>query len=145
MSKLPSVYDLYGPTSLTNLERSIGAGSIPTAAELAAILEANADQPLPAWFLAVIAKSLRRDLKQKRGRPKDSILTDMRWAIAIGKYHRTRAWLQKRPASTGWNGWSAVRGKDWWTGPPHERAARILTARWLKHITWETFRNRVSS
>lgn len=145
MSKPPSLYDLFGPTSLLNLEKSLAEGKIPNAKELAAVLEANSDQPLPPWFVATIVKSLRGELKMRRGRPKTSALSEIRFAIAKWKYRRYHAWLQKREASSGLEGWSATRGKDWWTGPPHERAARIVTARWLVHMNWRTFLNRVSS
>jgi hypothetical protein len=145
MSKLPSLYDLYGPTSLVNLERSIAEGKIPTASELAAILEANSEKPLPPWFIATVVKSLRGELPRRPGRPKASPLSEIRFAIAEARYPLYLAWLQKREGSSGLNGWSAVRGQKWWAGSPHERAARIVTARWLKHMTWRAFLNRVSS
>jgi hypothetical protein len=145
MSKLPSVYDLYGPTSLLNLERSIAEGGIPTAMELAAILEANSEKPLPPWFIAMVVKSLRGELKRRPGRPKDSALSEIRFAIARAQYPLYLAWLRKREHSCGLEGWPAVRGKDWWTGPPHERAARIVTEQWLKQMSWKAFLNRVSS
>jgi hypothetical protein len=141
----PSLYNLYGPTSLLNLERSIGEGRIPTAAELADILEANSEEQLPPWFAEILVKSLRGELKRRRGPAKASYLSEIRFAIAKWKYPRYLAWLQKRERSSGLKGWSAMRGKDWWAGPPHERAARIVTARWLKHMTWRAFLNRVSS
>jgi hypothetical protein len=141
----PSLYDLYGPTSLLNLERSIADGKNPTAAELAAVLEANSEKRLPPWFIATVVKSLRGELKRKRGRPNASALSEIRFAIAKWKYPLYLAWLQKRERSYGLEGWSAVRGKDWWAGPPHERAARIVTARWLKHMSWRAFLNRPSS
>jgi hypothetical protein len=145
MPKHPSLYDLYGPTSLLNLERSIAEGKIPTAAELAAVLEANSKHPLPAWFSAVLVKSLRGELPRRPGRPKASPFADIRFAMAEARYPLYLAWLQKRQSTSGLDGWSAVRGKDWWAGSPHERAARIVTARWLKHVTWRAFLNRVSS
>jgi hypothetical protein len=145
MSKLPSVYDLYGPTSLLNLERSIAEGRVPTGTELADIFEANAERPLPLWFVATVAKSLRGELKKKPGRPKESMLSEIRFAIAKAKYPLYLAWLRKRQRSSGLEGWSAVRGKDWWAGPPHERAARIVTAQWLKQMSWKAFLNRISS
>ena len=70
MSKLPSLYDLYAPTSLLNLERSIKEGKIPTAGELGSVLEANSERPLPAWFAETLVKSLRGELKKRPGRPK---------------------------------------------------------------------------
>jgi hypothetical protein len=145
MTKTPSVYDLYGPTSLLSLERSIGEGKIPTAAELADVLQANSERPLPAWFIAMLVKSLRGELKRPRGRPKDNYLSDIRFKIAERKYPVYLAWLQKRQRSCGLQGWSAVRGQKWWAGPPHERAARIVTERWLKHLSWRSFLNDLSS
>jgi hypothetical protein len=141
----PSLYDLYAPTSLLNLERSISEGKIPTGSELAAVLEANSETPLPPWFTAIVIKSLRGELKRRKGRPKASFLSEICFTIAKGKYPLYLAWLQKRERSYGLEGWSAVRGKDWWAGPPHERAARIVTARWLKHMSWRAFLNRPSS
>ena len=145
MSKIPSLYDLYGATSLLNLERSIAEGKTPTRPEIAAILEANSDGPLPPWFVEIVTKSLRGKLKKRAGRPKESWLSEVRFAIARLEYQRYLAWLQKRQLSSGLVGWQGVRGKDWWTGPPHERAARIVTAQWLKHMSWRTFLNRISS
>jgi hypothetical protein len=141
----PSLYDLYGPTSLLNLERSIANGKIPTASELAAILEANSEKPLPPWFVAILVKSLRGELKRRPGRPKASFLSETSFEIAKWEYQRYLAWLQKRECSSGLEGWSAVRGQEWWEGPPHQRAARIVTARWLRHMSWRAFLNRVSS
>jgi hypothetical protein len=145
MSKPPNIYDLYGPTGLPNLERSIAEGKIPTAAELADILEANSEKPLPPWFIATVVKSLRGELKRRRGRPKRNSLLEIRFAIVKWEYPRYLAWLQKRQRSSGLQGWSAVRGKDWWDGTPGERAARIVTKRWLKHMSWRAFLNRLSS
>jgi hypothetical protein len=144
-SKLPSLYDLYAPTSLLNLERSISEGKIPTGSELAAVLEANSERSLPPWFIAIVVKGLRGELKRRRGRPKASALSEIRFGIAKWKYPLYLAWLQKRQRSSGLEGWSAVREKEWWAGPPYERAARIVTARWLKHMSWRAFLNRPSS
>jgi len=72
----PSLYDLYGATSLLNLERSIAEGKIPTAAELADVLEANSEKPLPPWFIAMLIEGLRGKLNRPRGRPKDSYLSN---------------------------------------------------------------------
>jgi hypothetical protein len=121
MSKLQSAYDLFGPTSLLNLERTIAAGRNLTAAELATVLEANSGEPLPQWSLATVVSGLRGELKKKRGRPKESSLSGIRFEIAKAQYPLYLAWLIKREGSSGLKGWSAIRGKDWWTGPPHEQ------------------------
>src|SRR5258705_12528446 len=145
MSRL-SLYDLYGPTSLLNLERSIAEGKIPTAEQLAGVLAANFEKPLPAWFADLVVKCLRGELKKKRGRrPKDDALSAIRFQLAVVKYRQYLAWLQNRKRTVGLNGWSAVRGQDWWTGTPHEDAARMATARWLRHMDWKSFLNQVSS
>jgi hypothetical protein len=144
MTQSPSLYDLFDPTSLIRLERSIAEGKIPNREQLAAVLEANSERLLPAWFVATIIKSLRGELKSRPGRPKDGPLMQIRMALATQKYQRYRAWLKKRQRSSGLQGWSAVRGKDWWAGPPHQRAARIVTARWLRHMSWDAFLNAAS-
>jgi hypothetical protein len=146
MSSRPSLFDLFDSTSLLNLERRLAEGKIPTAEELAAVLEANSAEPLPAWFSALVVKSLRGELKKKRGRPaKDDALSSIRFQLAMAKYHQYLTWLQKRERSVGLKGWTAVRDQSWWTGPPHERAARLVTSRWLRHMDWRPFLNRVSS
>jgi hypothetical protein len=132
MSNHPTLYDLFGPTGLPNLKRSIEEGKIPTAAELADVLEANSEKPLPPWFIAMLVQSLRGELKRRPGRPKGGWLLEVRFQLAWDSYPRYLAWLQKRERSSGLEGWSAVRGKDWWAGPPHERAARIVRHRWLR-------------
>ena len=146
MSSRPSLFDLFDATSLLNLERRLAEGKIPTAEELAAVLEANSAEPLPAWFSALVVKSLRGELKKKRGRPKDeNPLSSIYFQLAMTKYHQYLPRLQKRERSVGLGGWPTLRGKPWWHGPPHERAARMATARWLPHIDWRSFLNRVSS
>ena len=146
MPSRPSLFDLFGSTSLLNLERRIAEGKIPTGEELAAVLEANSGEALPAWFSALVVKSLRGALKKKRGRPKnDNPLSVIRFQLATAKYHKYLTWLQKRDHSVGLIGWTAVRNQSWWSGPPHERAARLVTSRWLRHMHWQSFLNRVSS
>ena len=118
MSSRPSLFDLFDATSLLNLERRIAEGKIPTAEELAAVLEVNSAGPLPVWFSALVVKSLRGELKKKRGRPaKDDALSSIRFQLAMAKYHRYLTWLQKRKRSAGLNGWPAVRNQKWWSGP----------------------------
>ena len=82
MMKTPSLHDLYDPTSLIRLERSIAEGKIPNREELAAALEANSEQPLPPWFVSTVIKSLRGELKQRPGRPKASSLAN---TVGVGE------------------------------------------------------------
>jgi hypothetical protein len=145
VSKNPSLYDLFGPTSLARWERLVSEGELPTKQQLAEIIEANAGEPLPSWLIELVAKGLRGELKQRAGRRKQNALSEMRFTVAELQYSRVLRWLQKREQTIGLDGWSILQGKDWWQGPPHERAARIVTARWLRHISWRTFLSRLSS
>jgi hypothetical protein len=145
VSEKNSLFDLFGPTSLKRWERLISEGEVPNKQQLADILEASAGEPLPAWLIEFVAKGLRGKLKQRAGRPKLNALSNIRFAVAEMQYSRVLCWLQKREQTIGLDGWSILQGKDWWQGPPHERAARIVTARWLRHISWRTFLNRLSS
>jgi hypothetical protein len=146
MSKSPNLYQLFGPASLLNLQRMMKEGKVPAPEQLAEVLEANAGQPLPSWFVGLVAQALRGKLKKRRGRPlkADDSLYAIRFQLAVARYEDYLAWLQKRQRSSGLEGWSAIRGKDWWTGTPHESAARMSTARWLPHMNWNSFLNEVS-
>jgi hypothetical protein len=103
-AETPGPYDLYGPTTLLNLERSLADGNIPAAPELANVLEANSGKPLPAWFIAILVKSLRGELNRPRGRPKDSYLSDTRFEIAKWKYQLYLVWLQNVSVRPAWMG-----------------------------------------
>lgn len=145
MQPEPTLYDLYEQTSFRYWERQITENIFPTAEQLAALIEAHAAEPLPVWVNPLIAKGLRGELKGRAGRPKETPRASMRFAVASRLYHKLLPWLRKREARVGLVGWSAVRGKDWWSGPPSERAARIATAKWLPHMSWRSFLNRLSS
>ena len=145
MSENPNLYDLFGPTSLNRWERLVSEGELPTNQQLAEIVEANAGDPLPGWLIELVAKGLRDELKQRAGRPKQNAHSEMRFTVAKFQYTRVLRWLQKREQTIGLRGWPILRGQEWWQGPPHERAARIVTARWLRHIYWKTFLNKLSS
>ena len=138
MSSRPSLFDLYD--SLLNLERRIAEGEIPTAAELATVLEANSGEPLPAWFSALVAMGLRGELKKKRGRPpKDDALASIRFQLAMAEYDQCLTWLREPERSVEPEGWTAVCDQSWGGRPPHERAARLVTSRWFRHMDWDRF------
>jgi hypothetical protein len=147
MSKSPNLYQLFGPASLLNLQRLMKEGKVPAPEQLAEVLEANAGQPLPSWFVTLVALALRGKLKKKRGRPlkaDDDPYYAFQFQLAAAKYEIYLKWLQKRQRSLGLKGWSAVRGKDFWTGAPHEMAARMAIASWLPYMNWNSFLNEVS-
>src|SRR5258708_7982735 len=120
MSSRARLFDLFDATSLLNLERRLAEGKIPTAEELAAVLEANSAEPLPAWFSALVVKSLRGELKKKRGRPKDeNLLSSIYFQFAMAKYHLYLPRLQNREPSVGLDGFPALRRKPCCAAPPH--------------------------
>ena len=141
----PSLYELFETTSLQNCQRLLDNGEIPAPKLLADILEANADRPLPAWFIELVSKSLKGELKRRPGRPKETFFARCRFAAAEHEYLALLKWLVKREKTLGLKGWSILRGKEWWAGPAHERAAKIITERWRLHMSWRSFLNRVSS
>jgi hypothetical protein len=141
----PSLYELFEATSLQNCQRLLDNGEIPAPELLADILEANAGKPLPAWFIELVAKSLKGELKRKPGRPKETFLARCRFAAAEHEYLSLLNWLVKREKTLGLKGWPILRGKEWWAGPPHERAAKIAIEKWRLHMSWRSFLNRVSS
>jgi hypothetical protein len=118
---------------------------LPTSAELAELLKANSDEIIPTWLNPIIAQGLQGKLKQRAGRPPATALQNIIRQVAIAQYPRYLAWLKAREKRSGLAGWSLIRQSAWWVGPPHERAARMVTARWLSHMDWRSFLNRISS
>jgi hypothetical protein len=142
MPSTVSIYDLYDKKCFRYWEREIAQGRLPTSIELTDLLTANRDAMLPCWLIAIIDR--RDDLKRRTGRPRNSALKEIQVRLAIAKYRRYLEWLKNRERSLGLEGWPCVRTSRWWVGPPHERAARMATARWLKHMDWRAFLNRAS-
>jgi hypothetical protein len=143
--KIDSIYDHYDKSSFRFWEREISEGRLPTSAELADLVEANSDGAIPAWLIPIIVQGLRGKLKQPAGRLPATVLQNMFLQVAIAQYPHYLAWLKAREKRSGLTGWSLIRESDWWVGPPHERAARIVTARWLQHMDWRSFLNRIPS
>lgn len=141
----PTLYDLYGHTSLENCRRMLQEGEVPTADLLADVLAANAGVALPDWFVDLLLKALRGQLKRKAGRPRRGLAGELALLGARTDYPGLHAWLVRRQARSGLRGWAAVRQKDWWSGAPHERAAKIVIARWRLRISCRSFLNEVSS
>jgi len=140
-----SLYDLYGDTSLENCRRMMLEGAIPTSELLADVLAANASAALPPWFIDLLVTALRGQLKRKAGRPRRGLAGELALLGARADYPGVHAWLVRRQARSGLRGWAAVRQKHWWSGPPHERAAQIVIARWRLRISCRSFLNEVSS
>ena len=65
--------------------------------------------------------------EQRRGR-KRLASNELMDTLAVFRYERWLPWLQARKRRMGLRNSPTI---DWWQGPPHERAARML-ATWLR-------------
>ena len=137
-----SIYDHFDKNSFRFWEREISQGHLPTSAELTELFKKNSGNPVPDWLVPIIER--RDELRWRTGRPPKSVLNEMQINLATARYPRYLAWLRARHRRLGLQGWPAIRNKDWWTGPPHERAARMALRRAeLRYMTWRTFLNGV--
>jgi hypothetical protein len=137
-----SIYDHFDKNSFRFWEREISQGHLPTSAELTDLLKKNSGSPIPDWLVPIIER--RDELRWHTGRPPKSVFNEMRINLATAKYPRYLAWLRARHRRLGLQGWPTIRNKDWWTGPPHDRAARMALRRAeLRYMTWRTFLNGV--
>lgn len=139
-----SMYERYGRTSLTNLERKIAAGRYVTGLELAETLRANSDKQLPEPVLDYVCRFLEGRINKPKGRPKEGSLGLIRRMVAVEYYQRCLTWLQSRKRSCGLEGWAQIREADWWQGPANERAARMTAHRLFPNHTWRHVQNLVS-
>jgi hypothetical protein len=140
-------YAEFSSTSLAGLHRRLKSGHVPTRAELAAVLAANAAERLPVWFVDCLCRSLCGGLRRKPGPKPRWPLQDINEILAAERYRRLLVWLKKRKRSQGLEGWSCIRGKDWWQGPPHQRALLMVHARMkrFRHISPQRLANIISS
>ena len=137
-----SIYDHFDKKCFRFWEREISQGHLPTSAELTELLKKNSGSPVPDWLVPIMER--RDELRWRTGRPPKSVFNEMRINLATARYPRYLAWLRARHRRLGLQGWPAIRNKDWWTGPPHERAARMALRRAeLRYMTWRTFLNGV--
>jgi hypothetical protein len=137
-----NIYDHFDKNSFRFWEREISQGHLPTSAELTELLKKNSGNPVPHWLVPIIER--RDELRWRTGRPRKSFLNEMQLSLASARYPRYLAWLRARHRRLGLQGWPTIRNKDWWTGPPHERAARMALRRaGLRYMTWRTFLNEV--
>ena len=144
MSENPTLYDLFGP-NLKHWERLVAEGELPTDEELVELVKANTGEPLPNWLLELVEKGILGELKRRPGRRKLNAASEMWFWVAKYRYRRILRWLTHRDRNIALRGWCLIRGKELLQVPPHELAARMVTARMLKHMSWRSFLNKVSS
>jgi hypothetical protein len=145
MSNNPTLYDLFDTISLQNCERQANIGEIPAADQLADIMAANPGEPLPLWFNELVVKALRRELKQKAGRRKESAIEQYRFAAAALDYKCLLSEPLEREKASDLRVKSSRRDKQPPSEPPHVRIAKSVIQNWRLHMSWRAFLNRVSS
>ena len=131
--------------SFENLARKLGRGHHVTGHELALALRSNPDVPVPPVVRDYLCQYLGGEVRKPRGRKPGGALRLVRDAYALVLYERLLAWLKRRKRRLGLKGWPVLQSTDWWQGPPHERAARMVAKRLFQGHTWEHVRNIVSS
>jgi hypothetical protein len=140
MSKSKSTMEeLFGEASLSAWKRRLDGGEVPSLVQIADIVEANKNEPLPGWFVEHLCKRLRNPDKPKRGRPalkksNRDIFAGHLYQVELRKYQAER----KSALASG-----RKRAKT--DQPPNERAARYIQQSFYRHMTWQAVLNMMSS
>ena len=108
-------------------------------------LESCSGKPLPDVLLDYLCRLAEDKIKKPAGRPPISNREYLRQNMAVLRYPKYLKWLKARKKRWGLKGWSQIRGLDWWQGPPHERAARMVRRRFHLHAEVRHIQNLVST
>jgi len=142
-------FQLFGDESLFLVLGNLSEGRHVSLPEFRRVLHANAGRPIPPSLLRTIRAYLKRQGPTRRGRrSRDYYVELLNVHFARILYGRYLKWLQSRSKEPyGLECWSCIRRPEWWRGPPHERAARMVSHRLFGHhnITWRHVRNLISS
>jgi hypothetical protein len=139
------VYAEFRAGTFENLVRRLGRGQHVSGDELALVLRSNPEVPVPPLVREYLCRCLEDKVRKPRGRRPGGAFQLVRDACAAMLYERYLAWLKRRKRRFGLVGWPTLQGADWWQGPPHERAARMVARGCFPNHTWEHVRNIVSS
>jgi hypothetical protein len=131
--------DLFGETNLVAWRRRLDEGKVPSLAQIADIVEANKNEPLPDWFAEHLCHRLRFPDKPKRGRPSSKetykdYFAYCSYVVELAKFQEER----KSDLAAGKN-----RAKS--DPPPNELAARYIQKTFYKHMKWRGVLNMMSS
>ena len=140
------MYRQFGPDTFANLQRKIAAKQYVGPDELARVLRANAEAPIPPEIHDYLCDFLEDKVRAPAGRPADieKPLLLIQKHLIPPTYARYLAWLKRRKRSMGIEGWKTIREADWWEGPLNERAARMTCRRLGLTIDWRSVQNIVS-
>ena len=127
-----------------SLEGAIARDGIVDGKELAEALRRYRGEPIPDKVFDHLCARLE-GTDRKRGRKPDKFTEHVRDILVPTFYERYFDWLRKRKRRYGLEGWRPINEADWWEGPPHERAARMVAKRLFPNHTWQHVLNRISS
>lgn len=133
---------------LVDIERRLTEGDYVAPEELAANLRKHGQRPIPRETLEYLCQLLEGKVPAPKGRKALPELAKRRQAMILRYfYQRNLAWLQRRKKRYGHlNGWPSICQADWWQGPPHERAARMVAKRFHYGAgSWRSLLNEISS
>lgn len=143
-----SIYAEFDKASFAFYERKLGRDPQywPSAEQLIATLQANSRHPIPPLLQRHIFERLEGVARKKRGRKRHTVdmPPNLKQLVLPIVYNRFLKWLQDRETKGGLRGWPAIRAAHWWRGPPHERAARMVQAKFKLPFDWRHLQNQVS-
>jgi hypothetical protein len=132
-----NVYAEFYAGTFENLVRKLGRGEHVGGAELALALRSNPDLPVPPVVRDYLCRYLEGKVRKPGGRKPGGAVKLVRDVWAAGLYQQYLAWLKRRKRRFGLTGWLELRCADWWQGPPHERAARMVARRMFRNQNLE--------
>jgi hypothetical protein len=141
----PTLYDRFDETSFRYWELQLQQGREPTPEQLARLIEANLEHPIPVWLRPILIKGLRGALKGKRGRPPRNTDQQARLWLAKADYcwrleeERQAEHTERQRASET----KTVKGRL--HKPAHERVAENVIERWRLSLSVRAFLNEVGS
>ena len=133
---------------LVDIERRVTKGNYVNPEELASSLRKHGQRPIPPKTLEHLCRHLEGKVPAPKGRKALPEMAKRRQVMILRYfYQRNLAWLQRRKKRYGHlNGWPSIRQTDWWQGPPHQRAARMVAKRYYHGAeSWRSIINMTSS
>lgn len=115
---------------------------------LATALRDDGDKPIPPDVLEYLCRFIEGKEKMPRGPKKiPEGYVRQNTTILSHFYARYLQWLKARKKRYGQlDGWPSIREADFWQGPPHEIAARMVARKFRNGAeSWRTIHNRNSS
>ena len=133
------------PGSFNSLLHKLDRSKFVSGPDVASILRKHPGEALPPEFLEYVCLHLEGKVHKPPGRKRIGSDRKLLNISACLDYERYLEWFRKRHNSVGLAGWKPIRDAEWWQGPPHERAARMVTRKWYRHLNWRSVRNLISS